>query len=132
MFLTTESEINNPARKKAASLIQVTPKRKAARDAVLSRTATTGESTGRGSRRPKVKIEGDDGVTVEMAAAADFKDDSTPERSKIEGSRLRSSRADALSRLGITKAVIVDAATYTPKGKDQGGQPRGSKTVNRG
>ncbi|KAL2043930.1 hypothetical protein N7G274_003450 [Stereocaulon virgatum] len=153
-FHPTDPAIQNPPRNSAASLIQETPEWEAARDAVLSRMVTshdldaaptptpilkvkrggvkTGGRRGRGGRRPKVKIEGDDGVTVEMAAIAGVKVDSTPTRGKNKGGRPRGSRAGVSSRGGITRPAIVDPTTSTPKEKNKGGRPRGSKTVNRG
>jgi len=76
----------------------------------------TGGRRGRGGTRPKVKIEGADGITAEIAAAAGVKTD-TPTRGKNKGGRPRGSRAgNSATRAGVNR----------------GGRPRGSTTVNRG
>ncbi len=117
-----------------AALIQQTPEWEAARASVLGQMITSGDIAptpttkvtrggvktggrrGRGGRRPKVKIEGADGVTAEIAAAAGVKIE-TPTRGKNRGGRPRGSRAgSSAARAGVNR----------------GGRPRGSTTVNRG
>lgn len=142
------SALNN-----ADSVPHDTPEWEAARDAVLSRMVTsqdldaaptptpilkvkrggvkTGGRRGRGGRRPKVKIEGEDSVTAEIAAAAGVKVE-TPTRGKNKGGRPRGSRAGISSRGGGITRDGVDSTNSTPKEKNKGGRPRGSKTVNRG
>lgn len=117
-----------------AALIQNTPEWEAARASVLGQMVTSGDldatptakvtrggvktggRRGRGGRRPKVKIEGADGVTEEIAAAAGVKIE-TPVRGKNRGGRPRGSRAGT----NAARASI-----------NRGGRPRGSLTVNRG
>ncbi|KAK0513462.1 hypothetical protein JMJ35_004448 [Cladonia borealis] len=134
--------------------LQDTPEWGAARDAVLSQMITsqdigaastppstikvnrggvkTGGRRGRGGRRPKVKIEGEDNITAEIAAAAGVKTDNTPVRGKNKGGRPRGSRARISTRGGIIRPELSVQGTPVPVMKNKGGRPRGSKTVNRG
>lgn len=120
------SALNN-----ADSVPHDTPEWEAARDAVLSRMVTsqdldaaptptpilkvkrggvkTGGRRGRGGRRPKVKIEGEDSVTAEIAAAAGVKVE-TPTRGKNKGGRPRGSRAGISSRGG----ALLEMASIPP------------------
>lgn len=132
-----------------------TPEWEAARDAVISQMVTsqdivsaptpasvikvqrggvkTGGRRGRGGRRPKVKIEGEDNITAEIAAAAGVKTDNIPPRGKNKGGRPRGSRARVSNRGGIMRPELsVPGTPVTPVVKNKGGRPRGSKTVNRG
>ena len=136
--------------------LQDTPEWEAARDAVLSHMVTsqdivavptppstmkvkrggikTGGRRGRGGRRPKVKIEGEDNITAEIAAAAGVKTDSIPIRGKNKGGRPRGSRAGISSRGGgiARPELSIPGTPITPIMKNKGGRPRGSKTINRG
>jgi len=115
-----------------AALIQNTAEWEAARESVLSQMVTsqdlaenvtpapkvsrggvkTGGRRGRGGRRPKVKIEAEDSLGVEIATAAGVKTE-TPTRGKNRGGRPKGSRAGSQV--------------------NRGGRPRGgSKTPNRG
>ena len=71
----------------------------------------TGGRRGRGGRRPKVKIEGEDSVPIEIAEAAGVKTE-TPTRGKNRGGRPRGSRSGGQV--------------------NRGGRPRANKTVSRG
>ena len=146
----------SPTLNNGESSLHDTPEWEAARDAVLSQMVTrqdldavptptpilkvkrggvkTGGRRGRGGRRPKIKIEGEDSVAAEIAAAAGVRTEttSTPTRGKNKGGRPRGSRAGISSRgAGITRDS-VDSTNTTLKVKNKGGRPRGSKTVNRG
>ncbi|KAL6718784.1 hypothetical protein ACLMJK_003018 [Lecanora helva] len=115
-----------------AASVQNTAEWEAARESVLSQMVTsqdlaenatptvkvarggvkTGGRRGRGGRRPKVKIEGEDPIGIDLTAEADVQTE-TPTRGKNRGGRPRGSRAGATA--------------------NRGGRPRGNKAVvNRG